>query len=256
MVSESVLFSVDGHVGTISLNRPERRNALNFEMRERLAQGLEDFAANAEVRIVVLEGAPPTFCSGVDLSEKPPTRGHVLADALVSVSAPFAAFPKPLFAAVNGAAVGGGLEIALACDFIIASTSAKFLLPEVRIGSIPGGGGTQRLVRAIPRAVAARMLYTGDALSAQSALDYGLVTELVQPDALHARAIELANEIAQNAPLSLAAIKQCLKVATNSTLDVGLAVERGLWGQLTTSEDRAEGRTAFSERRPPQFKGK
>jgi enoyl-CoA hydratase/carnithine racemase len=144
LVSESVLFNVEGHVGTIILNRPERRNALNFEMRELLVQGLEDFAANDEVRIVVLEGAPPTFCSGVDLSEKPPSRGHVLADAPVSVSAPFAAFPKPLFAAVNGAAVGGGLEIALACDFIIASTSAKFLLPEVRIGSIPGGGGTQR----------------------------------------------------------------------------------------------------------------
>jgi len=256
MVSESVLFSVEGHVGTITLNRPERRNALNFEMRERLAGGLEDFAANAEVRIVVLEGAPPSFCSGVDLSEKPPSQGHVLADALVSVSAPFATFSKPLIASVNGAAVGGGLEIALACDFIIASTSAKFLLPEVRIGSIPGGGGTQRLVRAIPRAMAARMLYTGDAMSAQSALDYGLVTEVVEPDVLHARVLELAHEIAQNAPLSLAAIKQCLQVATNSTLDVGLAVERGLWGQLTTSEDRAEGRTAFRERRPPQFKGK
>ena len=256
MVSESVLFSVEGHVGTITLNRPERRNALNFEMRERLARGLEDFAANAEVRIVVLEGAPPSFCAGVDLSEKPPSQGHVLADALVSVSAPFAAFAKPLIASVNGAAVGGGLEIALACDFIIASTSAKFLLPEVRIGSIPGGGGTQRLLRAIPRAMAARMLYTGDAMSAQSALDYGLVTELVEPDLLHARVLELAHEIAQNAPLSLAAIKQCLQVATNSTLDVGLAVERGLWGQLTTSEDRAEGRTAFRERRPPQFKGK
>jgi enoyl-CoA hydratase/carnithine racemase len=256
MVSESVLFSVEGHVGTITLNRPERRNALNFEMRERLEQGLEDFAANAEVRIVVLEGAPPSFCSGVDLSEKPPSQGHVLADALVSVSAPFATFSKPIIASVNGAAVGGGLEIALACDFIIASTSAKFLLPEVRIGSIPGGGGTQRLVRAIPRAMAARMLYTGEAMSAQSALDYGLVTELVEPDVLHARVLELAHEIAQNAPLSLAAIKQCLQVATNSTLDVGLAVERGLWGQLTTSEDRAEGRTAFRERRPPHFKGK
>ena len=196
-MSESVLFSVEGHVGTITLNRPERRNALNFEMRERLAQGLEDFAANAEVRIVVLEGAPPSFCSGVDLSEKPPSQGHVLADALVSVSAPFAMFSKPLVAAVNGAAVGGGLEIALACDFIIASTSAKFLLPEVRIGSIPGGGGTQRLVRAIPRAMAARMLYTGEAMSAQSALDYGLVTEFVEPDVLHARVLELAHEIAQ-----------------------------------------------------------
>jgi enoyl-CoA hydratase/carnithine racemase len=256
MVSESVLFGVEGHVGTITLNRPERRNALNFEMRERLAQGLRDFEANFEVRVVVLEGAPPSFCAGVDLSESPPSRGHVLADAPVSVSAPFAEFSKPLFASVNGAAAGGGLEIALACDFIIASTSAKFMLPEVRIGSIPGGGGTQRLLRAIPPAVAARMLYTGDAMSAQRAFDYGLVTELVEPDDLHARSRELAHQIAQNAPLSLVAIKQCLKVSLNSPLDVGLAVERGLWGQLTTSEDRAEGRAAFREKRPPDFKGR
>jgi enoyl-CoA hydratase/carnithine racemase len=255
-VSESVLFGVEGHVGVITLNRPERRNALSFEMRERLAHGLEDFAANAEVRIVVLEGAPPSFCAGVDLSEGPPSLGHERADAPVSVSAPFAAFVKPLFASVNGAAAGGGLEIALACDFIIASTTAKFMLPEVRIGSIAGGGGTQRLVRAIPSALAARMLYTGDAMGAQSALDHGLVTELVESDKLHDRALELAHQIAQNAPLSLAAIKECLKVAANLPLNEGLAVERGLWGRLTTSEDRAEGRVAFREGRPPRFKGK
>lgn len=256
MVSESVLFNIEEHVGTITLNRPERRNALNFEMRERLARGLDDFAANTEVRIVVLEGSPPSFCAGVDLSETPPSRGHVLADTPVSVSAPFAAFPKPLFASVNGAAAGGGFEIALACDFIIASTSAKFLLPEVRIASIPGGGGTQRLVRAIPLGVAARLLYTGDAIDADSALAFGLVTELVEPDALYDRSIELARQISQNAPLSLAAIKQCLKAAANSPLDVGLAVERGLWGQLLSSEDRAEGRAAFREGRSPKFKGK
>lgn len=255
-MSESVLFNIEGHVGTMTLNRPERRNALNFEMRERLTQGLEDFAANAEVAVVILEGSPPTFCAGVDLSETPLSQGHVLADAPVSVSAPFAAFPKPLFASVNGAAAGGGFEIALACDFIIASTSAKFLLPEVKIGSIPGGGGTQRLVRAIPLGVAARSLYTGDAIDAERALAFGLVTELVEPDLLHGRSLELAHQIAQNAPLSLAAIKQCLKAAANSPLDVGLAVERGLWGQLVTSEDRAEGRAAFREKRPPQFKGK
>jgi enoyl-CoA hydratase/carnithine racemase len=256
VVSESVLFSVEGHVGVITLNRPERRNALNVEMRERLASGLAELAANVEVRIVVLEGAPPSFCAGVDLSEVATSTGRVLADALESVSAPFASFPKPLIASVNGAAAGGGLEIALACDFMIASSTAKFLLPEVRIGSIPGGGGTQRLVRTVPRAWAARMLFTGEAMNAESALAYGLVTELVEPDALHERAVELAHQIAQNAPLSLAAIKQCLKVAANSPLDVGLAVERGLWGQLTTSEDRAEGRAAFREGRPPVFKGK
>ncbi len=255
-MSDSVLTSIEGHVGVITLNRPERRNALTMEMRERLTAILNEFDSDTGVRVVILQGAAPSFCAGVDLSETAPSAGHVLADAPVSVSAPFAAFTKPLFASVNGAAAGGGLEIALACDFMIASTTAKFLLPEVRIGSLPGGGGTQRLVRALPRGVAARMLYTGDTMDAASALAYGLVTELVEPEALEVRALALATQIAANAPLSLAAIKQCLKVAANAPLDVGLAVERGLWGQLTTSEDRVEGRSAFREKRPPEFKGK
>lgn len=255
-MSDSVLSLTVGHVGILTLNRPERRNALSVEMRERVAQVLLEFESDPNVRVVILQGTAPSFCAGVDLSESPPSASHVLVDAPVSVSAPFAAFGKPLIASVNGAAAGGGLEIALACDFIVASTTAQFLLPEVRIGSLPGGGGTQRLVRALPRGVAARMLYTGDALDATNALAYGLVTELVEPEALEMRSLSIATQIAANAPLSLAAIKQCLKVSVNSPLDVGLAVERGLWGQLTTSEDRNEGRTAFREGRPPEFKGK
>jgi enoyl-CoA hydratase/carnithine racemase len=253
VVSESVLVSIDDQVGLVTLNRPEKRNALNFEMRDRLQSALEQFAANEDVRVVVLEGAPPSFCAGVDLSE---TSTHVPPEAQTPVGQPFALFPKPIIAAVNGAAAGGGFEIALACDFIVASTSAKFLLPEARLGSLPGSGGTQRLPRAIPRAMAAKMLYTGDALSAQSALDYGLVTEIVEPDALHARALTIARQIAHNAPLSLAALKQCLNAAGNLPLDEGLALERGLWAQLASSDDRAEGREAFREGRPPQFKGK
>ena len=181
-----------------------------MEMRERLTAILNEFDSDTGVRVVILQGAAPSFCAGVDLSETAPSAGHVLADAPVSVSAPFAAFTKPLFASVNGAAAGGGLEIALACDFMIASTTAKFLLPEVRIGSLPGGGGTQRLVRALPRGVAARMLYTGDTMDAASALAYGLVTQLVEPEALEVRA-RVGDTVAANAPLSLAAIKQCLK---------------------------------------------
>lgn len=243
------------HVGVLTLNRPERRNALTLEMRAMLVGALEQFEADPQVRVVILQGAPPAFCAGVDLNETSGRAGHVLVEAPVSVSAPFAAFTKPLFAAVNGAAAGGGLEIALACDFIVAATSAKFLLPEVRIGSLPGGGGTQRLLRTIPQGVAARMLYTGDTLDAASALAYGLVTELVEPESLEQRALALATQIAANAPLSLIAIKQCLKIAMNSPLDVGLTVERGLWAQLMTSEDRAEGRRAFREGRAPDFKG-
>jgi enoyl-CoA hydratase/carnithine racemase len=256
VVSDVVLTSIEGHVGVVTLNRPESRNALTMEMRELVTRALASFGVDPRVRVVILQAAPPAFCAGVDLSESSPNPGHVLTDAPVSVGAPFAAFPKPIFAAVDGAAAGGGFEIALACDFIIASTRAKFLLPEVRIGSLPGGGGTQRLPRALPRGVAARMLYTGDALEAADAFRNGLVTELVEPDELASRAMDLATRIASNAPLSLLAIKQCLTVADNAPLNAGLAVERGLWGQLTTSEDRAEGRVAFREKRPPDFTGR
>lgn len=254
-MSEFVLSTLHGHVAVLTLHRPEKRNALTMEMRERLSSELDLFARNNDVRVVVLQGAPPSFCAGVDLNESsaPPQK---TGDLPPSVSAPFAAFTKPIFAAVNGAAAGGGLEIALACDFIVASQTAKFLLPEVRIGSLPGGGGTQRLVRALPRAVATRMLYTGDAMDATSALAYGLVTEVVDAVRLEEHALALATRIAANAPLSLAAIKQCLKAAANTSLDDGLEFERKLFFELSATDDRAEGRAAFREGRPPKFQGK
>ena len=241
-MSETVQVTQHGHVGVLTLNRPDRRNALTMEMRAHLSAALSDFDGNDDVRVVILQGAPPTFCAGVDLGETLTSSTSVPADLPESVSAPFARFTKPLFASVNGAAAGGGLEIALACDFIMASTSATFLLPEVRLGSLPGGGGTQRLARVIPRGMAARMLYTGDTMDASSALTLGLVTELVAPEGLEERAMALATQIASNAPLSLRAIKQCLQAAASSPLSDGLAVERGLWAQLATTEDRAEGR--------------
>lgn len=252
-MSESVLVSVEDHVGIITLNRPEKRNALNLEMRDQLQSSLAEFAARDDVRVVMLEGAPPSFCAGVDLSESSSEASPV---SQTPVAQPVALFAKPIIAAVNGAAAGGGFELALACDFIVASTSAKFMLPEVRLGSLPGSGGTQRLLRAISRGVAARMLYTGDSLSAQGALDYGLVTEVVEPEDLHAQVLAIAHQIAGNAPLSLVAVKQCVNGARALSLDEGLALERALWVQLASTEDRAEGRAAFRENRPPRFTGK
>lgn len=254
-MSDSVLSTLQGHVGVLTLNRPEKRNALTMAMREQLSVALGQFEDNPDVRVVVLLGSPPSFCAGVDLGESS-TSSSRAAEPLPSVSAPFAAFAKPIFAAVNGAAAGGGFEIALACDFILASETATFSLPEVRIGSLPGGGGTQRLVRAVPRALATRMLYTGDAMDAASALASGLVTEVVDDRVLEEHALALATRIAANAPLSLAAIKQCLKAAVNNSLDDGLAIERKLFFELSTTDDRAEGRAAFRDRRPPEFRGK
>ena len=256
MVSETILSDVQGHVATLTLNRPDRRNALTMEMRSRLTELLAEYEADGQVRVVVLTGAPPSFCAGVDLGDVTSGQGHDLATAPPSVSAPFAAFSKPLIASVDGAAAGGGFEIALACDFIVASSRAKFLLPEVKIGSLPGGGGTQRLPRAIPRAVAARLLLTGESIDAQQAQDYGLVSDVVDPDDLAGFTGDLAGRIAANAPLSLLALKKCLRAASNTSLDEGLLIERGLWAQLSTTEDRAEGRAAFREKRAPLFKGR
>lgn len=253
-MSPHVEMIVQGHVGVITINRPERRNALTLEMRADLSAALDELDADQEIRVAVLQGAAPAFCAGVDLSEAGPTGDN--AAKIPSVSAPVAAFSKPIVAAVRGAAAGGGFEIALACDFIVAASDAKFLLPEVRIGSLPGGGGTQRLARSVSPGLAARLLYTGDSLDAATAFSLGLVTEIVDPEKLTDHVVALATRIAANAPLSLRALKQCLRVAANAPLDEALTVERELWRQLSTTDDRAEGRQAFREGRPPRFRGK
>jgi enoyl-CoA hydratase/carnithine racemase len=256
VVIAPVSHSKDGPVGLISLNRPEKRIAINQEMRNLLQEALVDLDTDDSIHVVMLEGSPPSFCAGVDLTENRPSTKEGGANSHASITAPFDSFGKPIIASVNGAAAGGGFEIALACDFIIASTAARFLLPEVKLGSLPGAGGTQRLMRAIPRGVAARMLLTGNDLDALAALQLGLVTELVGPENLHNRTLEVAQEIARHAPLSLRAIKHCLRAVDQSTLEDGLAVERGLWLYLSKTEDRVEGRQAFREGRPPIFKGK
>jgi enoyl-CoA hydratase/carnithine racemase len=172
------------------------------------------------------------------------------------LTAPLDAFSKPVIAALNGVAVGGGLEMALACDIRIASIGARFGLAEARIGSLPGSGGTQRLVGAVGRTFAAQMLFTGELIAAEQALAAGLVSELHAPEALMTRAFALAQVIAENAPLSLIAIKKALRAATDLPLAAGFELERALYGALTVTQDREEGRTAFREKRKPNFQGK
>jgi enoyl-CoA hydratase/carnithine racemase len=249
-----VLTRRDEHVGWVVLNRPAKRNALNSAMRSALDAALADFAASDDVRVVVLTGAPPAFCAGADLADGRPS-GHPLGGQATPVARSLATFPKPLIAAINGPAMGGGLELALACDVRIAATSARFALPEVRIGSLPGSGGTQRLMRAIHPALAARMLLSGEPISAEEALRAGLISDLVEADHLDDFAADLARRIAGNAPLSLRAMKQCLLAAREAPLSTGLELERALWIALSTTQDREEGRAAFRGRRSPKFSG-
>ncbi len=259
MTSEStdpVLYKADGGVATITLNRPERRNAIDSAARTILTEAIAEANGDPEIRVLVLIGTGSSFCAGVDLKEAskgPGDRHHVLLDPPAPLATPVAESLKPVLAAVNGPAVGGGFELALASDIRIASTNASFALPEGRIGSIPGSGGTQRLFRALPSSIAWQMLLTGDPLNAEAAARYGLVSAICEPAALADEASALAQRIAHLAPLSIRAIKLAGRAAIEGT--DGMQLERTLWGFLSTTEDRAEGRAAFREKRDPQYKG-
>jgi len=256
-LADHVRLAVDGGVATVTLERPEKRNALTRAMRDRLAVVFAVLDAEPAILVAILTGVDESFCAGVDLAEgSAGTGGHPLSTPPAPVTAPLDAFRKPLIAAINGPAMGGGLELALACDLRIASQTARFGLPEVRIGSLPGSGGISRLVRAVPAAVAARIVLTGETIDAPTAAAIGLVSDVVAPADLAARAAELGATIAANAPLSILAATRSLRDARNLSLAAGLAQDRTLWAWLSASDDRSEGRAAFRERRPPRFTGR
>jgi len=237
----------------VTLNRPEKRNAIDPATHAALSEALAGFDADPSVRMVVLTGAGSAFCAGSDLSVPIVPVPGAERPRLVG---PFEAFAKPIIVAVNGTAAGGGLEIVLCCDIRIASTSARFVLSEARIGSLPGSGGTQRLPAAVGPALAAQMIMTAEPISAERALSAGLVSELCAPEALIPRAMEIAAAVAANAPLSIMAAKRALRAAVEGPIKAGLELERALFNQLAATEDRAEGRLAFRERRAPLFKGR
>jgi E-phenylitaconyl-CoA hydratase len=251
----------DGGVGCVTLNRPDKRNAIDDATRDALTAAFTGLDEDSAIRAVILTGAGTAFCAGVDLTTAGNVAAHSasVATPVVSrprLSAPLENFSKPVIAALNGVAVGGGLELALACDIRIAAIGARFGLPEVKIGSVPGSGGTQRLAGAVGRSFAAHMLFTGELITAEQGLASGLVSEVLAPEALMERAWTIARTIAGNAPLSLVAIKKAFRAATDLPLASGLELERALYGALTLSEDRAEGRAAFREKRKPDFKGR
>ena len=249
----SILVERDGHVGWVTLNRPEVRNALDLDARVELIAAFTDLDSDPSVRVAVLTGAGTAFCAGTDLSTTPDP-DHPLMRTPERLAAPVENFSKPVIAAVNGAAAGGGFELALAADLRVATPTAKFLLPEVRIGSLPGSGGTQRIFAALPSAIAWKTLLTGNPLGADEALKYGLVSDIFDQVTFKADIAALAHRVAEAAPLSLVAAKQAGRAALDS--EAGLELERSLWEKLSRTSDRAEGRAAFREKRPPRFEGK
>jgi E-phenylitaconyl-CoA hydratase len=250
--------SAEGIV-TITINRPEARNALLPETAREIEARLIAFDENEDERVAILTGAGDrAFCAGADLrnARKPAPPAVTALDRRDASLVKDPGITKPIIAAINGYALGGGCELALICDIRIASRNASFALPEVQIGSLPGSGGTQRLMRLIPPAYAIHMALTGERISAEEAFRIGLVTRLVEPDELLPTAMDIARRIAANAPLSVKAVKRVMAQGRNVPLAEALQLERLYFTLLRDTEDRAEGRAAFAEKRKPNFKGR
>ena len=254
-----VEFKVENHIAYITLNRPEAMNSLDPEALEQLKQIWTEVRTNRDIWVSILTGAgEKAFCTGTDMKKAPPPT-ECMASAYLNDGIPIIPYMKmwkPLIAAINGFAVGGGLEMALACDLRIASETAQFGLTEVKVASLAGLNGTQCLPRAVPHAVAMKMLLTGERIDAKEALRVGLVSDVVAPDKLMELADQFAKKIASNAPLSVKAAKQAAVLGMDMPLEHGIQMAHLLWGVLRDTEDRKEGFTAFAEKRAPKWQGK
>src|SRR5580704_14911402 len=250
-----VLFEKRNHIAYVTINRPERLNACDFETYARLADIWSEFRDDADLRVAILTGVGErAFCAGSDVKSN-----YVEARGADPTKSPFPIMlelSKPIIAAINGHANGGGLEQALACDIRVAAEHAQFGLGEVRLGWLPGGGGTQRLPRLIPLGRALQMLYTGNRIGAEEALRLGLVDYVVPMSRLITKCEEIAEEICKSAPLAVARIKQAAMRGLDVPLSEGLKLERDLYKWLQGTEDAREGARAFAEKRPPHWKGK
>ena len=241
----------------ITLNRPERRNAFSNNCWQLIADTLREAGTDDGVGCVVITGGPKVFAAGSDINEMK-ARGMFgeIADTRFRNWDTIHGFAKPMIAAVNGYALGGGCELALVCDIVIAGGSAQFGLPEVNLGLIPGLGGTQRLVRAVGKSVAMKLILSGEFIDADAALSLGLAAEVTDDSETISRALDLAETIAGKAPLAVRAAKQAVLNAFETGLEAGLAYERKATLLLFASEDMQEGVDAFLEKRKPDFKGR
>ncbi len=246
-----------GRVLHLTLNRPAARNALNNALLSELAATLEAAASDSEISVCVIAGNERFFAAGADLNEMAEKDlAATLNDIRPQLWARINAFNKPLIAAVNGYALGAGCELALLCDLVIAGENARFGLPEITLGIMPGAGGTQRLIRSVGKSLSSKMVLTGESITARQALAAGLVSD-VHPEALTLEyALQQAALMARHSPLALQAAKQALRQSQEVALQAGLAQERQLFTLLAATDDRREGIDAFLQKRTPDFKGR
>jgi enoyl-CoA hydratase/carnithine racemase len=257
VADDVVLGELRGPVGIARLNRPDARNALSNELLELLGEMVAAWDADPEVRCIVIAGSDDYFAAGADIKAM---LDRSFQDAMVTPSAAFwprlAATATPLVAAVSGFALGGGCELALHCDMIIASETAEFGQPEILLGIIPGAGGTQRLARVAGKQLAMELVLTGRRIDAREAYRIGIVNQVVGKKEWLDTAVELAEVVARRPPLAVRLAKQAVLAADETPLTAGLDYERRLFELATATEDRVEGMTAFIEKRRPEFKGR
>jgi len=244
-------------IAVLAIERPERRNALNLEIKGRLADEVEALAADDAIRVIVLTGSAGYFVAGTDIGEMvdmgPEDHTRLKTERVFNA---LRRCRKPLIAAVEGYALGGGCELALCCDLIVAGASARFGQPEIRVGIMPGAGGTQRLPRIAGPYRAMKLLLTGEPVGAEEALSMGLVSEVVPDGSALERALAIAQTIASMPPLAVRAIKEAVQAGQNLPLEGALALERKAFQLLFDTEDQKEGMRAFLEKRKPVFRGR
>jgi enoyl-CoA hydratase/carnithine racemase len=252
-----IVAETRGAVGLARLNRPDARNALSAELMEELAAVCERWDADEEIRCIVIAGSDDWFAAGADIKAM---ATRTLVDTLTTPATRFwerlAGVRTPLVAAVSGFALGGGCELALGCDLIVASETAEFGQPEILLGIIPGGGGTQRLARVIGKQRAMELVLTGKRISAEEARSFGIVNTVAGRKAWLDAALELADVVARRPPLAVRFAKQAVLAAEETPLSAGISQERRLYELAMATEDRVEGMNAFLEKRKPEFRGR
>jgi enoyl-CoA hydratase len=255
MAYKNIIFEKEENIAIITFNRPEAMNALNNQTRAEFAAAIAEVAADDEIKVLILTGSGKAFVAGSDIKEFSQTTPYV-AHNIQRLGEMVEKLEKPVIAAVNGFCLGGGNEIAMGCDIVIASEKAKFGQTEINIGIIPGGGGTQRLPRLIGVCKAKELIYTGDIISAEQADRLGLVNRVVPVDELVPTAKELANKIATKSAAALKLAKTAINRGTQTNLESGLKYEYELYSLALSLEDKAEGVNAFLEKRAPNFVGR
>ncbi|MBC7460530.1 MAG: enoyl-CoA hydratase/isomerase family protein [Thermoleophilia bacterium] len=256
MTYETILVERDGAVGIVTLNRPKVLNALSGQLLSELIDALEELDRDPEVRAIALIGSDRAFAAGADIGEMADASPiDMMRNNQFAGIERIAHLTTPVVAGVSGYALGGGCELAMACDFIVASETATFGQPEINLGVIPGAGGTQRLTRAVGKALAMDLVLTGRSLSAVEARDAGLVARITAPEAWREETIAVCRTIATKSPIALQIGREAVNAAFETTLAAGIQFERRAFHVLFASDDQSEGMRAFVEKRAPAFSG-